>query len=252
MPEFSETEQPHFLFIVTPPNSGSSALAELLNTSQRTMLLTPKGEGQWLIPALCKKDRWNPDKEVDYQSVKAVWLSKFQNAKRLAPNIDVVIEKSPPNMVRLEKISSQFREYSFLVNIRNPYATCSSSLYRNCNADATTSETRRNKLNRLAESWLKRSAIIRLHIRKLGVPIITYEQFCQDPSSVLGKLRLPDGVSSSVNPRAKVKVKDYKPQVISNQNDRQISRLTTKEIEQIGVVLGGNEQLLNYFGYQID
>ena len=88
--------QPHFLFIITPPNSGSTVLAKFLDTSQRTTTFTKNGEGQWLVPGLSIQDRWEPDKEVDYSSVKAVWLNAFQNINRLKPDVDVVIEKSPP------------------------------------------------------------------------------------------------------------------------------------------------------------
>jgi len=129
-PKFDENDQPHFLFIITPPFSGSTALSELLSTSHRTMILQPRGEGQWLVPGLSEKDRWSPDKEVNYLSVKATWLSTYQQVKRLTQNIDVVIEKSPPNMMRIEQLSSQFRDYSFLVNNRDPYANQQLSLFR--------------------------------------------------------------------------------------------------------------------------
>ena len=62
---YDENNQPHFFFLITPPYSGSTAIAKLLNTSRKTMTLNSKGEGQWLVPGLCEKDRWNPDKEVD-------------------------------------------------------------------------------------------------------------------------------------------------------------------------------------------
>jgi hypothetical protein len=250
IPIFDENDQPHFLFIITPPYSGSTALSELLNTSHRTMILQERGEGQWLIPGLCEEDRWNPDKKVNYDSVKAVWLNRYQMVKRLTQNIDVVIEKSPPNMMRIEKLSSLFRNYSFIANNRNPYANCSSILYRNHDVDKISSEKRKILLGQLAAKWLKRSAKIRELIQKFNIPLLTYERFCQAPSLVSECIK-QSGVSESINSQAIVKVKDYKPQVISDQNDRQISRLTNKEIDHISVILKSNEQLLAFFGYQI-
>lgn len=80
-------------------------MAKILNTSHRTVLLENRGEGQWLVPGLCQEDRWNPDKQVDYASVRAVWMNRFQMLKQFTPGADVVVEKSPPNMVRLEQLA---------------------------------------------------------------------------------------------------------------------------------------------------
>jgi len=250
VPKFDESNQPHFLFIITPPHAGSTALTKLLNSSHRTMILQERGEGQWLVPGLCEKGRWKPDKEVNYASVKAVWLSTFQRIQRLTQHVDVVIEKSPPNMMRIEKLSSQFQDYSFLANNRDPYANCASILYHQPDAESLGSEKRIGILINLAERWLMRSQRLRNLVEELSIPLITYEEFCQNPSSILSKLQLPDGVSDTINPKVKVKVKDNKVQEISNHNQRQISKLTDKEIEHISNVLKRNEELLVFFGYQ--
>ena len=250
-PKFDENDQPHFLFIITPPYSGSTALSELLNTSYRTMILHPKGEGQWLVPGLCEKDRWDPQKEVNYQSVKATWLSTYQRVSRLTQNVDVVIEKSPPNMMRMEQLSSQFRDCSYIANNRDPYANCASILYRHHDADNLSTHERKEALYSLAKGWILRSEKIRYLTSILSAPLLTYEEFCSNPSSVVKLLNTPKGVSESINPNASVKVKDYKPQPISNQNERQITKLNDEEIEHVSESLKSNSELLEYFGYQL-
>ena len=247
---FEEEDQPHFLFIVTPPYSGSTALAALLNTSHRTMMLQERGEGQWLVPGLCEKDRWSQDKEIDYQSVKAVWLNKYQQMKRTNQNIDVVIEKSPPNLIRIEMLSRQFREFSFLANNRDPYANCASILYRNYDADNMSVAERTAALSTLARDWIMRSLILKHLISDLQMPLLTYEDFCRNPALVLNMLRIPARALETINPRAYVKVKDYKSQPISNQNARQISKLTLEELEYISYELKPHRELLSFFGYQ--
>jgi hypothetical protein len=248
-PIFDENDQPHFLFIITPPNSGSTALIELLNSSHKTMILQPRGEGQWLVPGLCEKDRWNPDKEVDYLSVKAVWLRKYQDINRLTQNVDVVLEKSPPNMMRMEMLSSQFKDFSFMANNRNPYAVCASVLYRHYDVEKIDSDDRKEILGNLAKEWVIRSLKIQELVTRLKFPLLTYEEFCHNPTSVLNFLNLPDSVSQSINTNANVKVKDYEIQPIINQNGRQISKLTGEEIECIRQVLNPNTELMAYFGY---
>ena len=68
VPEHGIKEEPFFLFIITPPRSGSTALAQILNSAQETTFLNKRGEGQWLIPGLCEADRWNPDTFVNTHS----------------------------------------------------------------------------------------------------------------------------------------------------------------------------------------
>jgi hypothetical protein len=250
-PKFDENDQPHFLFIITPPYSGSTALSELINTSHRTMILQPRGEGQWLIPGLCEEDRWNPEKEVNYPSVKATWLRVYQQVKLLTKNIDVVIEKSPPTMMRLKQLSSQFRNCSFIANNRDPYANCASILYRHHDATNLSPEKRKEVLERLATSWIMRSVKIQELIKSLNAPLLTYEDFCRNPSSVIDKLNTPRGVSDSINPDANVKVKDYAQQPIINQNERQVSKLADDEIKHISKLLKPNGELVEFFGYQL-
>jgi hypothetical protein len=250
-PRYDMNMQPHFFFLITPPYSGSTAIAKLLDTSQRTMLLSPNGEGQWLVPGLCEQDRWDPAKKVNYESVKAVWLSTFQKHNKLHPHVDVVIEKSPPNMIRIKELSSQFIKCSFLANNRDPYANCASIFSRHSDPEALKPTERKKVLMKIAQSWLMRSHKLKGIITENGVSLLTYEQFCQNPSSILEAIILPGGVSNTIDTDAKVKVKDYKPQSISNQNERQISKLTNADIESISCVLENEKSLLEFFGYEI-
>jgi len=251
-PDYDEQDQPHFLFIITPPFSGSTALALLLNTSPRTMFLQERGEGQWLVPGLCQPGgRWRPDKYVNYESVKAVWLNRYQSVNSPAGTIDVVIEKSPPNMVRIEKLSALFRSCSFLANNRNPYANCSSILYRNHDAENIGAEQRAEALNRIANGWVGRSTRVRELVQAHDIPLVTYEEFCQNPMSVPSVLKTPEGVAEGIDTGAHVKVKDYELQALSNQNERQIARLTAAEIRLLTRTFNRQEELLGFFGYQL-
>lgn len=251
MPRFDDDDQPHFLFVITLPYSGSTALSELLNSSHKTMILQKRGEGQWLIPGLSEKDRWDKDKKINYRSVKAVWLNKYQEVNRLVRNVEVVIEKSPPNMMRLKELSAQFKRCSYLAINRNPHASCASYLYRNFSADELGRKKRHRILAEAAEKWVVRSKRMRKLIRQLDIPLTSYETFCLHPESLLEKLSLPEGVVDSIDPSARVKVKDYQLQPISDQNQRQICKLKSAEIALISNVLGEHEKLLSFFGYRI-
>lgn len=249
MPKYIKEIEPHFLFIITPPYSGSTALAKLLNTSNRTMLLHKKGEGQWLIPGLCSSDRWEADKNVNYESIRAVWLHSYQKRKKSDECIDVVIEKSPPNMVRIERLAAMFGSVSFIANNRSPYASCASILYRRYNGSKIGEEERLKILGELVETWLKRSYRIKEIVEQFNIPLVTYEHFCDDPSSIKQALSTPEGVADSINPNANVKVKDYKAQKIMNMNERQISLLTGKERDYLTAILANHDEMMNYYKY---
>ena len=249
-PRYDETLQPHFLFIITPPYSGSTALAELITSSNKVMSFTEKSEGQWLVPGLCHTDRWNPEKIVDYSSVKAVWLNAYQEAAAQRPEIEIVVEKSPPNMVRLDTLSAQFDKVSFLANNRNPYANCASILARH-HEDSVGQENRKAVVQKVANDWITRSTIVKKYVTEKSTPLLTYEALCERPASIIAKLALPANVLSTINVDATVKVKDYPEQPISNQNERQIAKLPAADLDVISATLAGSEDLLSFFDYSI-
>lgn len=121
---------PKFLFILTPPCSGSTLLAKVLNTAHRSVLLHPKAEGLWLIPGTKSLERWNPDFKFNWESVRSVWLNKIEHLQSLVGTIDLVVEKSPILSVRSSELKSNFPDDYFLVLNRNPYASCSSFFHR--------------------------------------------------------------------------------------------------------------------------
>ncbi|MDG2412578.1 MAG: sulfotransferase [Halioglobus sp.] len=250
-PHYDETKQPHFLFIITPPYSGSTCLAKLINTSPKTTLLDPSGEAQWLIPGLCGPQRWRADLPVDFESVKAVWLNMYQRLERASGGKAIVIEKSPPNMMRMEKICNLFSDYSLLANNRNPYAFCSSALYRNHPVHEISVEERVRRLENLARTWLERSRKVRDLTTQLNAPLVTYEQFCAEPRSLVRKLRLDHRIANTIQFDDPIKVKDYAPQQIVNQNPRQIGLLSPDEIEAISHQLSTDLDLLAFYDYEL-
>lgn len=249
-PSYDNADQPLFLFVLTPPYSGSTALAELITSSQNVMSYTAKSEGQWLVPGMCAADRWDPNKAVNYASVKAVWLNAYQKAQRQEPKIEVVIEKSPPNIVRLEALAAQFTNVAYLANNRDPYANCASILSRH-HSETVDQSNRTTTVEKVVQDWITRSTIIRKFVNEKKMPLITYEEMCEAPTSLLSKLPLPSAILATIDVNAKVKVKDYPEQPISNQNERQIAKLSPGDLDAISQTLKGQEDLMAFFGYSL-
>lgn len=243
---YDEDQEPHFIFLLTPPYSGSTAIAQILNTSQKSMILHPRAEGQWLIPGLCKKDRWIENKKIDMKSIKSIWLHKYQEINRLVGSIDYVIEKSPPNMMRIEKIVSQFKRYSLVVNNRNPYAYCASTLQNNYRHN-------RKKENIIATilHWQEMSLKLMHLVKRMNIHFFTYEDFCSNPRMIATKIKGANDLLDTVKFNEKIQVKDYPLQKVLNQNERQISKLVNNEINLISVFLKRKPEILDFFSYDL-
>ena len=249
-PNFVAEDRPHVLFILAPPYTGSTAIATLLNSSTRTMLLHEQGEGQWLIPGLCAEDRWNPKMSVDDASVEAVWIRRYQDEKTSNPNVEVVIEKSPPNMMRIDTLAALFPRSSFLAYNRDPVATCASHFHHHHAAKRDRDE-RLAAIDSVVQKWIDRSTRIRELVEARHIPMISYEAFCKEPALLRGMLQLTDDVIASINFCAKVSVKGSVPKPIENQNGQRVSDLTVDELALLHRRLAGSRPLLQFFGYDV-
>lgn len=241
-----------FLFVLTPPFSGSTALAKVLSSAKGAALLQEKGEGQWLVPGLLQSDRWNPRKFVDWESVQAVWMAQVEAMERARGRVDVVIEKSPPNIVRPKQLVNSFPNSALLAFNRNPYANCASILYRKHHAEKMSASARIGTIRMLAECWRQRSEWLRQAIESLDPLYFTYEAFCSDPKGMVQQVaeRVPQLGDIDVN--RSFRIKDYPDQKIENQNPRQVAKLSLQEKEAIHDELQNHIELLAFFGYEND
>jgi len=217
------------------------------------MILTHNAEGQWLLPGMCDPgDRWDPDKTIEWESVKAVWQQKIFSIERLCGPIDVVIEKSPPNLLRPEGLATTFPKHHFVVFNRNPFAAVSSDLYRDHDPSKLDASQRLEVVHASANAWLKRARALRQHSQALEAVTFTYEEFCAAPQTHVDRIleRVPELVD--VNVDIQFKVKDYEVQGLVNQNDKQIARLTDAERVAIAVELSEDLSVVEFFGYSAE
>lgn len=250
-PQVNITEEPHFLFIITPPNSGSTALAQILNTSVGSMTLTQNGEGQWLVPGMHHWNRWSPDYQMNWPSIRAVWLKKIEQKLAHVGKVNLVIEKSPPNLVRIDQLVQTFPNCSLMAFNRNPFANVASVMHRYSRPEKMSDAKRIEYVKMATDEWLSRSGWIQkwLDDDTLTVPYFTYEEFCDDPQGTIAQLVPHTPGLETVNVNAGVKVKDYVVQGISNQNARQIEKLKPQEIEAITERLHTQPALVARMGY---
>lgn len=248
-----------WLLLLTIPNSGSTALAKMLLTAPNTFSLSDRAEGQWLIPSLCKTpERWSPDYRVWGRKIRATWLSAI--GKGTTSPI-LVVEKSPPNLCRFQSLITALGPMQTHVATlsRDPYATCSSWSTRYgprileenwgiTGAKSLAKDLRYFSL--LGEIWLERARML-LEARRFSTIDIRYEDFTNDVSATVRQLETAIPGLRDISVNARIQVKDYGEQRISNMNDRQIGRLTADQIDAISLGLSSDADTVRNFGYSI-
>jgi hypothetical protein len=244
-------DQIQYLFLLSPPRCGSTAIIKILNTSPYTMLLHPKGEGLRLVESSWQDAKWwNQKKKVDWEEVKKIWKQKVQKVNQLVETVSLVLEKSPPNIVRADEISNAFPTAKFIVSNRNPYANCASIFYRGYKSSHNID--RKSVFQRLAEDWVVRSQYQIKNIENLNIiTLFSYEDFCSHTSQIMNKIADELEEIKYCNLSAQIKVKDYPVSSFQNMNDAQISKLEESDIKVITSVLERHKEVVEYFGYTL-
>ena len=246
-PLYNHTDEPHFVFILTPPYTGSTAVAKYLATSPNIGLLTANGEGQKLIPGIHRN--WRANARFDGESVKSTWLNRYQE-NNPDGRLKIIVEKSPPNMVRINALSSLFSKTTCLVNNRDPVAFCSSTFFRNTSKMEQLDEAARLlRLQKFALNWVDHSNMLKEYTIAHSLMTFSYEQFCESPESL--KTLFEEATGETINPEKDplLKIKDYPRSSIENKNNEQVLRLSQTEIEVVVEILRRHSALTSFFGY---
>jgi hypothetical protein len=114
-----------YLFVLCPPYSGSTLLWKLLGTSQNVSTLPDEGQFLPEIVDIMRDKPWDPGHILPWSEIKAVWESYWDMGK------PVLLEKSPPNLIRTRDILAHFQPVKFVVMVRNPYAQSEGLMRRN-------------------------------------------------------------------------------------------------------------------------
>lgn len=195
-----------------------------------------------------RRDPWNPDADLDWARIRAAWL------RRKPSDRSILVEKSPPNMVRARAILKAFPDSVFVISNRDPYAWLGSVVvHRNAaRIDLDDERKRHDVIRHYANAWLGRARIQLENVELLrGRSVVTsYELFCASCEVFLHNLYNYCG-DLDVNPRALLRVKEYPPQPLTNMNASQIALLTPGDISAASEVLSTNQELLSFFGYHL-
>ncbi len=232
-----------YLFILSPPYCGSTLLNELLSTSPSVSVNNPYGtrEGQTL-PSVRKmmfdpEKRWDENVQFDWNFIKKEWRKYWDTNKA------VLLEKSPPNIIRAAAINEAFQNAFFIIFHRNPYAHCESLIRRN-NSSAKAAA---------------RFAIICLEQQKINQSLalnsitISYEGLTTTPNKFKKQIIefIPEVNNINFNTEFAAHNFREKKMQIENLNPEKIKNLSQNQLDEINEVFFEHEELLKYFHYDL-
>lgn len=232
-----------FLFILTPPYCGSTLLHELLCTSSQVSANNSEGtrEGQGLPQVrdimFNHNRRWDESLDFDWNYIKEVWMTCWD------PNVPILLEKSPPNIIRTQSIIKYFHPSFFFILYRNPYAHCESLMRREGYSVEKASEFAIRCLY-----YQKRNIDLLEHAFQLS-----YEELTDKPDLAVARMAafLPE--LSDIRIKKEFGSHNFKNQKmgISNLNSEKINLLTSGILDRINSIFKMNSEIISFFSYEI-
>ena len=243
IPNFKHKKEHQYLFILSPPFSGSTLLTKIISSSNNVSCNNNIGtqEGQTLpevIEIIFDHNRWDNNIKLPWDKIKKIWHKYWDLSK------PILLEKSPPNIMRTKEIKETFIPISFICMVRNPYAQCESIIRRNGKS----------------VSYAAKFALKCLEYQKLNIEneknliFFTYEELCENTKEVTNNIVSFISDLKDIRYEQKFKTQNFKTKKemeITNLNSEKISKLTKKQISEINSYFKKKKELLNYFNYNI-
>ena len=236
----SKEIQNKYLFILSPPFCGSTLLSQVISTSGNVSVNNSRGtrEGQTLPPVreIMFEHRWVEDLDFDWAFIKKKWLLYWDTT------LPVLLEKSPPNLMRARSIERVFSPSYFIIFFRNPYAHIDSLVKRSPLSLKDSAE--------FAIFCLKHQL---KNIQTLNNKLVlSYEDFSNNPHGSAKQIIdfLPE--ISEMNLDRKFSSHNFlgeKKMRITNLNEKKLSSFTESDLKLINSVFCKEKELLNAFGY---
>ncbi len=239
----NQKRQNKYLFILGATHSGTTLMNELLSSSKNASTNNRKHtrEGQ-LLPTVADhmfshSQQWNEKLNLDWNFIFNEWRKYWDTTK------PILIEKSPPNLLRAFSIEKVFTPSYFVIFVRDPYAHCETFIRKN---KYSATESARFIINTL--KYQKRN----LELLKNTI-LISYEVVVEKPDIFKDEIASFIPQLSDLRIEGEFKAHNYynNPQPLKNFNAEKIARLKKSEIEEINEVFNSEKKLIEFFGYNL-
>ncbi|MEM9301998.1 MAG: aspartyl/asparaginyl beta-hydroxylase domain-containing protein [Pseudomonadota bacterium] len=241
------------LFICIPNNSGSSLVSKLVGRSSAVAVLPDEGQHVdgyvgpiprelGVVHFYSECDAFTDSASYDWPEIRRVWNEHWDADDAAAA---VRVEKSPPNVVRMDMLDAEFPEANFVISWRNPYAMAEGILRNNW--QARVSQAARHAIRMLERA---RKNIERFGERSVAM---SYEELTAQPQTFLNRLRelLPELGELRVDSDREIVVKGSRYSGIRDRNAEQIANLSPLMIRQLNLVFEHHIAELEHFGYEL-
>jgi len=240
--EFTNYQEKKYVFILCPPFSGSTLLVDLIGTSKSaSVFASRRHEGQFLeeTEKIMRNKPWNNDAPFPWKKIRNIYEENWDMTK------PVLVEKSPPNLIRAKQIEREFEKAFFIIMIRNPYAWCFGMKRRKASRN----------YSKLAEEWLERAKTQIFNIKNLQNTLyFTYEFFTENPNETKNKIAQFIPELNDIDITKQFTIHSFigtKKKPITNLNIIAISKLKENEIKEISQILIQEKDVLKFFSYEI-
>ena len=240
-----------YLFILSPPYSGSTVLWRLLQTSRNVSSMATEGQFVDAVRPIMRADPWNATLQLPWERIKDEW------SKHWDPERPIHIEKSPPNLIRAAEIERIFQPAHFVALNRDPYAVCEGLNRRRGDPpmEGTENWRRDASILRAAHLWVRFSRALIENIRdRHQITHFTYEQLTAQPEEIADQIasflhELADiDVARKLRSHAVTGIGDRR---LTNMNAQKFTMLRRRDIDIINSVLGKHRDVLTFFGYEL-
>ena len=227
-----------YLFLLCPPYSGSTLLWKLVSTSANVSSLPLEGQFLPELKDTMRASPWKAEATLPWDEIKRVWETYRDNSKPL------LLEKSPPNMIRTDQILQHFEPVRFIVMVRNPYAQAE-GLMRHNNWTA-------KRAANFATMCLRTQLA---NARKLDDALVmTYESLVQDPARTCSNLASFAPELGDVDPQASFEIHSIDGTLkrpITDLNGKKIAALSAADIATMNEVFAQHRETIEAWGYDL-
>lgn len=242
------TDDTYWLFILGVNNSGTTILANILET--RPDIRTLPAEGQQLTTAFPKPDllevgrlwssrmdifRWSED-----HAPQPALQAKKDWAKLYSKNMGILLEKSPPNTVRSLWLQKNFSPSRFLSIIRSPYAVCEGIRRR-----------KNYTIYQAAKHWATANACLLTDLPHIkNSLLIKYEDLVDDSEKILTEIEnfLSLNTPFNFDICRNVNAHSFEGTTVGlrNLNNESLNQLSPEDVQVINVICGDVMHQLGY------
>jgi hypothetical protein len=227
-----------YLFVLCPPYSGSTLLWKLLATSQNVSSLPVEGQFLPELKTVMRDKPWDPGHVLPWPEIKAVWETYWDLGK------PVLLEKSPPNLIRTRDILANFQPVKFVVMVRNPYAHSEGLMRRN-----------NWKIKRAANFSMMCLRTQLKNARELdNALVLTYESLVQNPAQACQQLASFMPELSDMDHAASFEVHSIdgtRNRPITDLNTKKIASLSSDTIAAMNEVFVQHRETIKAWGYDL-